>query len=112
MKNNIASFTYYLFLALCIVIGSCSSNGYAQCGDADGFVMPVGQGNPQETWGVPGNPFGHYYGTLGGHHPGADINLTNGANGEADFGKPVYAAGDGRVEGVSPLGTARLFSCC
>ena len=72
------------------------------CGQATEFVLPVIDDNPNDnlTWDVPSNYFGHYYGSLGGYHPGEDWNLVGG-NSNADLGKPVYAIADGTVAKIS-----------
>ncbi|MBK9315806.1 MAG: Ig-like domain repeat protein [Acidobacteria bacterium] len=76
------------------------------CSLATGFVLPVIDDNPNDelTWSVPFNYFGHYYGALGGYHPGEDWNLVGG-NGSEDLDQPVYAVADGIVEKISNLGS-------
>ncbi len=104
MANKVIKILRPYFM-LAIAIAFCFNEVNAQCGNADGFVLPVGHDNSQDKWGLLTNPFGNYYPAMLGYHPGADLNLLSGPNNNADLGKPVYAAGNGVVEKVSgPIG--------
>ena len=98
MNNKInRTIPFCLILVIVVMFGFTFVEVRGQCPDADGFVRPVGVGQPQENWGVT-RPFGFYASEMQGYHPGSDINLSSG-----DLGKPVYAAANGVVEKITNM---------
>lgn len=101
--NNYKRLWIFLF-ALCWITLASSLPSHAV--SADFFDLPVAESDLQSglIWNIPFNYFGHYYGTMGGYHPGEDWNAVGG-NSNADLGKPVRSIANGKVVQVGSIGT-------